>query len=78
MQRPLPGVSRKDRERITDAFPSEEWSSYPYRLIDAIVKPNETAEDVTKWAIYYTVPDAAVNDEEYRKILNLSYVSSHV
>jgi hypothetical protein len=72
LQRPLPRLESKHRERITNAFPSEEWPSYPYCMIDAIVKPNETADEVIKWAIYYTLPeDDRMKDKEYRSLVGL-------
>lgn len=72
LKRPLPTSPRnKDRREIEDAFPSEEWEHYPYCLVDAIIKPKDSADEVIHWAIYYTVPDF-IHDEEYRRIKGLS------
>lgn len=63
------------------AYPSEEWESYPYLMIDAILDFSKDAEEVTKWAIYYTFPPdhAFKYDMEYRRIIGLpTDVSSHV
>lgn len=72
LKRPLPVTSSKDRKRIMDAFPSEDWASYPHLMIDAILDVTKDAEEVTKWAIYYTVPDAR-QDAEWT-----SLVSTHI
>src|SRR4051812_14019458 len=72
VQRPLPVPPiNEDRKKIQVLFPSEEWENYPYWLVDAIIKPKEDANQVIKWAIYYTVPDF-IHDEEYRRIEDLS------
>lgn len=77
VKRPLPAFPRDfDCDKIGNLFPKEEWGKIPHCLIDAIIRPNDNADEVIHWAIYYTVPDF-IHDEEYRRIKGLS-VLPHV
>lgn len=71
-----------EREDIRNALKKEyirtdSFQECPYLMIDAIIDPSKSSDEVIKWAISYSIGNkAAFEDAEYRRVANLTFVEN--